>query len=446
MPCFGRKRVEVMPVEEGADGPMAAAEKKIGTGRMETTPDSKKAGDAHSSSDRGLQSAPSGQDSEKGPHERVGVHSAPQRAALSKARQPDDLGDFLIEGTGDAGPTAVDIDQYLEGLFGPRIVKDLRSHGAHTEWASRVSGLEALQRIVKAKKAEGEVAATPTGDGANWRDEGERLALFRGLITVLARALSDKVVPVFLPAIALLTEVYSREFFALMPSSSLPKKAVALFASQLIFRSGSSNARAIEESSQALLHLARCDAVGCDAVAPWVTRPISNTKQAHAVVSRLELLRTLLSEFDLGRDHSGLELEEVLKFALPLCEVASGAAREAAMALLLDLRALDVPRAERLINQLRPAVLTLIHTRLNPPEPKAADAASVTGRKALPPIGARAPSTPGGHDAHSGPSVKLGSRGPPATPKKGSQAQMKRSQAANDEQSASTRVLSFEVS
>ena len=67
MPCFGRKRVEVMPVEESADGPMAAAEKKIGTGRMETTPDSKKAGDAHSS-DRGLQSAPSGQDSEKGPH------------------------------------------------------------------------------------------------------------------------------------------------------------------------------------------------------------------------------------------------------------------------------------------------------------------------------------------------------------------------------------------
>jgi len=418
------------------------------TGRLET--EEKQSTGAKQEStpgqDRGLQSAPTGQDSGSG--SRAGVHSAPPRSSLSKGRPDEPLSDFLIES--DAGPTAAAVDEYLEAIFGQRVVKDLRSQGAHTEWSSRVSGLEAIQKLVKQKKAESAAKPMPTGDTTFWRDEGERLALFRGVVTVLVRALSDKVVPVYLPALSLLNDTYSSDFFAPMQSSALPKAAIAHFAHQLVFRSGSSNGRAREESSNALLHLARCEAVGCAAVAPWVTRPISNTKQAHAVVSRLELLRTLVAEFDLGSD-SGLELMEVLRFTLPLCEVASGAARDAAIGLLLDVRALDVPRVEALIDDLKPSALVLIKARLATPDAKSLSGISVTGRK-LPPIESQ-PTTPLRHDAHSrarATSSEVVELAPPAGPKKPFKAEahstikaQPKLRQANCDTSAS-RELSFE--
>jgi hypothetical protein len=149
-----------------------------------------------------------------------------------------------------------------------------------------VSGLEAVRKLVQQKKAESAAKPTATGEAPNWRDEGDRLAFFRGVVTVLVRGLSDKVVPVYLPALSLLTEVYSSDFFAPMPTSGLPKQAIAHFVGQLVFRSGSSNARAREESSNALLHLARCEAVGCASVAPWVPQGTTTLSSEAALQGR----------------------------------------------------------------------------------------------------------------------------------------------------------------
>ena len=316
--------------------------------------------------------------------------------------------------------------------------------------------------MVKKKASESAAAPVPTGEAVHWREEGERLALFRGCITVLARALSDKVVPVYLPATALLADLFSSDFLAPIRSSALPRAAIAHFANTLVFRSGSSNVRAREESSNALLHLARCESVGCATIAPYVTRPISNTRQAHAVIGRLELLRTLVAEFDLGSD-SGLEISEVLTFALPLCEVASAAARDAAVGLVLDVRRIDERRVEAFMEAHRPAVLILIKARLAPSDTKPLSGLSVTGRK-LPPIGVApagtgddSPVTPAGHQVHARAArqtaMELGARGPPAAPKKLSKAetpsttegQPKVSKANDaDAVSSSARTLSFE--
>jgi len=195
--------------------------------------------------------------------------------------------------------------------------------------------------------------------------------------------------------------------------------------------------RAREESANALLRLARCDAVGCAAVSPWVIRPLTNSKSAHAAIGRLELLRAIVAEFGLG-EGSGLEMPEVLAFVLPLCEAASQGARDAAIGIVLDVRSTDTPRAEALIDDIRPSVLPMLRTRLSPPEnSKSLASLSVSGRR-LPPIGAALGpagdtgdevrslahhSTPPGHEARAKArqtASELGARGPPVARKKSS--------------------------
>ena len=70
----------------------------------------------------------------------------------------------------------------------------------------------------------------------------EPLPLYKACVTVLARALQDKVVPVFLPALQLLVDVYSDAFLSKLPSG-MPLDPLPLFARQLVLRSGSSNVR-----------------------------------------------------------------------------------------------------------------------------------------------------------------------------------------------------------
>jgi len=68
------------------------------------------------------------------------------------------------------------------------------------------------------------------------------LPLYKACVTVLARALQDKVVPVFLPALQLLVDVYSDGFLSQLPAGQ-PLHPLPLFARQLVLRSGSSNVR-----------------------------------------------------------------------------------------------------------------------------------------------------------------------------------------------------------
>ena len=201
MPCFGSKRVEVVPCNTevppktlpGGKGSTAAATPaREGAGRLETNdnPPVTKAGATRD----GLHSAPNGRDAtvKAGLGDRAGVHSASSSRSAGQKGASDEqpnkpLGEFVIEASGGAAPTASAIDAYLEDIFGPKITKDLR----HAEWASRVNGLEALQQLVTRKAKCGNESATGEPEGSAG-DTERRAALFRGCITVLARALQDK--------------------------------------------------------------------------------------------------------------------------------------------------------------------------------------------------------------------------------------------------------------
>ena len=275
MGCFGNnKRAEIVP----SAGPAA--------GRLESD------GKSGASLPRdGLHSAPTSQDRTDATKRRLGLHSAPH--AAGDKGPSSEIGDFILEASDGSPPTKDAVDSYLEDIIGPKIVKSLRG----AEWATRVEGIEALQRLVKQRAGEG-IVATGGLDANGAQDEGERTELFRACVTVMTRALQDKVVPVYLPTLALLAEVFQPAFLAPMARSPLPKTAVPCFAHQLIFRAGSSNVRAREESQGALLRLARCDAVGHEAVFALALRPFNN-KSAHACQGRLELLRALISEVNL---------------------------------------------------------------------------------------------------------------------------------------------------
>lgn len=383
--------------EDGATAPPAkrvdSAKGRKGAGRLEADAG---APGAQPSRD-GLASAPSGMSTtSQAAGKRGGLHSAPPKNApkgQAMAVANEAISDFIIEGVNGTAPHPAEIDAYLTDVIGPRVVKDLRCAGG-AEWASRVKGLEALQQLVR-RRASDAAAATPpvaTGgqgpDGEDSEQVAERSALFRACVTVLARVLQDKVVPVFLPALSLLAELYSPPFLGPIACGPLPKAAIAHFAHQLVFRSGSSNTRAREEAASAILSLARCDAVGAAVLAPWTLRPLSNSKSAHAAVGRLELLRAMVAEFGLGdgAGATGLKLADVLAFALPLCESASDKSRDAAVGLVIDVRSTDPRRADDLVEQLRPSVQAALRTRLAPPSPKAMSGAlSVSGRR-LPPL------------------------------------------------------------
>lgn len=205
---------------------------------------------------------------------------------------------------------------------GPKVVKDLRA----SEWASRVSGVEALLAQLKRP------AIAPKG--------GEQAALFRAGVTVVERLLKDKVVPVYLPALALLEELFSPAMHAggAVPAN-LPLAACDLLAPQLVTRAGSSNVRAREDSAALLLRLARNGAVGGAAVGPHVLRPLPNIKNQHAALGRLELLSGLISACGLGAG-GAVGVEGACDFVAPLCESASDKVREAAMGLLSKLHQL----------------------------------------------------------------------------------------------------------
>ena len=214
-----------------------------------------------------------------------------------------------------------------------------------------MSGVEALQAQLK------QPAIAPKG--------GEQAALFRAGVTVVERLLKDKVVPVYLPALALLEELFSPAMHASHAAvpAKLPLAACDLLAPQLVTRAGSSNVRAREDSAALLLRLARNGAVGGAAIAPHVLRPLSNNKNQHAALGRLELLSGLVASCGVvgASDNGGLvpfavaasnklngnggggavAVEAACDFVTPFCESASDKVREAAMGLLAKLHTLS---------------------------------------------------------------------------------------------------------
>ena len=434
MGCFGKGRAEVVPTEDAVS--------RKGAGRLESSDG--KATPRGAARD-GLHSAPTSQDRTDAALRRHGLHSAPHAVGDKGAKgHNSDLGDFILEAADGSPPTKEAVDAYLEDIIGPKITKLLRN----AEWAARVEGLEALSRLVKQRAGEGSLATGGLDSSA--QDENGRLALFRACVTVMARALSDKVVPVYLPTLALLAEVYSSAFLAPIATSKLPRAGIGCFAHQLVFRAGSSNVRAREESQGALLQLARCDAVGAESIFPLALKSV-NAKSAHATQGRLELLRNLVGEFGMGAA-SGLQMSEVLNWLLPLCECASDKSRDLAFGLLLDVRAHNPSMCERLIDEIRPSVMPVLKTRLAPPA--ANQTLSLSGKRLapLPSIGAVAmpgsmpdlsadgeetfavhgtPQNAGAHARARSTAAELGVRAAPAPKKKASRPKPRRDENAD---------------
>ena len=111
--------------------------------------------------------------------------------------KPDEtLSEFLVEGV--SGVSAADADAYCADVFGPALVKELRA----PEWATRVRGLEAVQALINSR-----LGCECVGLAAAGR--AEQLSLFKAGVTVLARLVQDKVVPVYLPALQLLDQLFA---------------------------------------------------------------------------------------------------------------------------------------------------------------------------------------------------------------------------------------------
>ena len=268
-------KVAVDSGEENDTGPTNSRKRNLmnkGNGRLE----SKKA--TSSSKDSvprdGLSSAPSTGSGVPSPVKRT--HSAPRfarpeegsgdRASVQKspsgAKEPkegevgppplapaqsrqDRLGEYVIEGP---SVTAAQVDEYLTNVLGSVCTKNLRS----AAWAQRVQGLELISSLLHDRAR----AVQP-------------LPLYKACVSVLARALQDKVVPVFLPALQLLVDVYADDFLSQLPAGQ-PLHPLPLFARQLVLRSGSSNVRAKEESIGAVMQMARSAHVGPAELAPYV--------------------------------------------------------------------------------------------------------------------------------------------------------------------------------
>jgi len=266
-----------------------------------------------------------------GKQHRIGLHSAPPLKRLPGAgpaaeatKEPEPfelvqgLDEFIIEKP--SGRSASEVDAYLADIISQPTARNLRS----TQWAERVQGLEE----VKARLTASRRVAVP-----------EQLAVFKACVTVLARLLQDRVVPVYLPALELLVDLFHDEHLAALPPH-LGRAAVALTCDQMVLRCGSSNGRARDESIDAVFHCARSHALGPQAVAPHVLKPLANVKSSQAAIGRLELLHRLVIKFGFVRS-SGLTHERVVAFAAPLCHSAAEKAREAAFALLKEARLAD---------------------------------------------------------------------------------------------------------
>lgn len=292
---------------------------------------------------------------------------SPERSSSAPARSRKKTypGSFKLENALD-GPTAEEVDEYISSVLGGgSIAADLRS----ATWGDRLRGIEMLQARVEAK------GAAPVA---------EREALFKICVSVLARLLHDKIVPVYLPALHLLQVLYSSEAF-LRLLEPLVRDAAAILVPPLVLRSGSSNVRAKEESNSVLSSLAASPYVGASAVCPHTLRPLSNNKAVAAAAGRLELLHGLVIRFGFG-SVSGLPLEAVLGFVLPFHEEANDRTREAARAIVREALTAQAEETVAYLRSKHPELAKALAVRAGLEEEEKKPAHQPFNPRILPPI------------------------------------------------------------
>jgi len=293
-----------------------------------------------------------------GPMERLNVHvekglpssrpapASPEGQRVGGPRQcvVSGAGEFTIEGAD--GAVAADVDAYITTVLGSNAVAmGLRS----TQWADRVHALEAFDAQLEAFECRSERAT-----------ETEARQLFNVAVTILARSLHDKLVPVYLPALALLVRIYSPTLLDKVDKAT-SKAAIAYLAPPVVTRAGSSNVRAREESANAMTHLAACKHPGTGVACPHALKPLKNMKAAHAAIGRLDLLHALVLK--VGFSHVGFKVTDVLAFAVPFCDNASDKVRTASQHVLREALLANPGATIEFVSKQKPEIVASLRKR-----------------------------------------------------------------------------------
>lgn len=197
----------------------------------------------------------------------------------------------------------------------------LASKVASPFWQTRVEGLELFAQRVRGQP--------PTANAADAVDAGGvedargtsgaplAAAALAACIEVLAPALADKLVPVYLAGLAGVRAVFLDAPLT-VPLAEL-RDGLARLLPQLVVRAASQTHAAVRAETTALLReLARSSRVGAPVVLPALLAPVRG-RSDRGIGGRLELVSGALDEFGLG-DESGLRLDAVFRWAAPFAD------------------------------------------------------------------------------------------------------------------------------
>ncbi|KAK3283653.1 hypothetical protein CYMTET_8662 [Cymbomonas tetramitiformis] len=271
-----------------------------------------------------------------------------QPTPLKGAAQPNTAPDKAKkkEESKDSGP-----DEYPEGvtqeqcchLYGDNIAGGIVSKG----WSDREHSLKSLRTRLMTDFD---------------RETEEYVSLWKVTTIVLNKTIRDKVAPVYFASLEVLRTLIGT-CCKHVPQSSIHDGLDEILPA-LIHRSGNINPRIAQASVSLLCDLSADPGCGLEYVAPFVLEPIKKTKN-HTVaqLGRLELLLKLLEKCGL-HSRSGLNVENVLGFALATLETPDDKVRTAAVALVTDVYSRNGGQiADTLLARLKPALRKMLQRK-----------------------------------------------------------------------------------
>ncbi|MEW5315540.1 MAG: hypothetical protein WDW38_006961 [Sanguina aurantia] len=234
-------------------------------------------------------------------------------------------------------------------VFGEHSVRYLFSG----DWKEREQSLAAVIRQLGDRK---------------FQNTTEPSLAFATVMQLLAGALREKIVPVYLMALELFNTVMA-VYSSRLRADVLHFAAEALV-KQLVHRCGNNNARISECSLQALLVLAAQPNFGVVYLGPFAIAPIlkkaaDGTSANAQMVGRLDLVHALLATFNSTR---GLSLQDVLLFTRTALDLPDDKVRNTAIKVVAELYRLkrmagDVLDPQKALGQLKPSLLQVLNRK-----------------------------------------------------------------------------------